>query len=392
MTGAVRAALLPHPPLLVPQLAGAAAGELDALRSACHKAVDTVLSASGALVVIGDGPVWGVAARAAIGSFAPYGADVEVQLPPARLWVDIATLPEPHRLERLPLSLAVAAWLLDTDAPGGRGARLTLVRDEAAPEEEPRSGTGAARLAAVPPASDGDEPPGRDGQSLAEEAASGSGTPGAGQLAAVPPAGEAGEPPGRDRRSSVATGTAGGRTGALAEVPLASGTPAGGGRPRAVEEAPNAAGDAPVAGRRVPPLVACTIPATLGPGAATAIGRALVEAVADRGPVGLIAMADLSARRTEAAPGAFHPEAAAFDARIARAFTSGDLAALAELDPAEAAELQVGGRAVLQAMAGTVQGGGPLAGHVLYDDAPYGVGYLVGVVERQATERSGEPA
>jgi hypothetical protein len=304
MTEAVLAALLPHPPLLVPRLAGAAASELDPLRAACQEAVDAVLSASGALVVIGDGPVWGVAARTAAGSFAPYGADVEVSLPPARLWVDIAALPEPHRLEVLPLSLAVAAWLLGSGAPGGRGARLTLVRDQAPPVEEPRSGIGAARLSAVPPAG----------------------------------------------------------------------------------------GGAPAAGRRIPPLVACTVPATLGPGAATAIGRALVEAAAERGPVGLIAMADLSARRTDAAPGAFHPGAAAFDARIAGAFRGGDLTPLAALDPAEAAELQVGGRAVLQAVAGAVQGGAPLAGRVLYDDAPYGVGYLVGIVERPAGERSGDLA
>jgi hypothetical protein len=45
-------------------------------------------------------------------------------------------------------------------------------------------------------------------------------------------------------------------------------------------------------------------------------------------------------------------------------------------------------------MAAAVQGG-PLAGQVLYDQAPYGVGYLVAVVERQAAdapERAGEPA
>jgi aromatic ring-opening dioxygenase LigB subunit len=153
--------------------------------------------------------------------------------------------------------------------------------------------------------------------------------------------------------------------------------------------------DAAVASRRIPPLFACTIPATLGPKAAVAIARALIQAVSDRGPVGLIAVADLSARRTEAAPGAFDPDAGAFDAGIARAFASGNLTALAELDPAQAAELQVGGRAVLQAVAGAMEGGGPLAGRVLYDEAPYGVGYLVGTLERRAVEapgRAGERA
>jgi hypothetical protein len=325
VTAAARAALLPHPPLLVPQLAGGAASELDALRSACHQALDAVVPASSALVVIGDGPVWGVAARTAVGSFAPYGADVEVHLPPDRLGVDLPALPEPHRLEALPLSLAVVAWLLDSAAPAGRG-RLVLVRDAAV-----------------------------------DEAVAGAGAPDR-RLSVVPPAGEA---------------------------PARSGS-------RAVDEAPDAGvDDAAVVGRRIPPLFACTIPATLGPRAAVAIGRALIEAVSDRGPVGLIAMADLSARRTEAAPGAFHPDAGAFDAGIARAFASGDLTALAELDPAQAAELQVGGRAALQAVAGAMEGGEPLAGQVLYDEAPYGVGYLVGTLERRAVEapgRAGERA
>jgi hypothetical protein len=320
VTAAARAALLPHPPLLVPQLAGGAASELDALRSVCHQALDAVVPASSALVVIGDGPVWGVAARTAVGSFAPYGADVEVQLPPDRLGVDLPALPEPHRLEALPLSLAIVAWLLDSAAPAGRG-RLVLVRDAAG-----------------------------------DEAVTGAGAPDR-RLSVVPPAGEA---------------------------------PARSGSRAVVDEAPVAGvDDAAVASRRIPPLFACTIPATLGPKAAVAIGRALIEAVSDRGPVGLIAIADLSARRTEAAPGAFHPDAGAFDAGIARAFASGDLTALAELDPAQAAELQVGGRAVLQAVAGAMEGGRPLAGQVLYDEAPYGVGYLVGTLERRAVEASG---
>jgi hypothetical protein len=56
----VVAAVLPHPPLLVPELAGAAAAELDPLRAACHKALSTVLGAAEVAVLVGDGPVWGV--------------------------------------------------------------------------------------------------------------------------------------------------------------------------------------------------------------------------------------------------------------------------------------------------------------------------------------------
>ena len=40
----VAAAVVPHPPLLVPELAGAAAGELDPLRAACGQALAAVLT------------------------------------------------------------------------------------------------------------------------------------------------------------------------------------------------------------------------------------------------------------------------------------------------------------------------------------------------------------
>ena len=136
---AVRAALLPHPPLLLPELAGGVASELDPLRAACRKAVDDVLGASGALVVIGDGPVWGIAARAAVGSFQPYGAAVEVRLPEERLWADLPGLPEPHRLDELPLSLAIAAWLLAP--PSGAAATSTPTRP---PRPQPPSPTKVA--------------------------------------------------------------------------------------------------------------------------------------------------------------------------------------------------------------------------------------------------------
>jgi hypothetical protein len=301
------AAVLPHPPLLVPELAGTAADELDPLRAACHKALSTVLGAADVTVVVGDGPVWGVPEPAAAGSFQAYGADVEVTLP-ALAALDLPGLPQPARLEHLPLSLAVAAHL----------------------------------------------------------------------LAALDP------PPAR--------------------------------------------------------LAAVTVPGSLGPGAAAAIGRTLTAAAQELGTTGLVAMADLSACRTDWAPGAFREEAAGFDASVAEAFRSGDPAHLLDLDPAQAADLLVTGRVPLQTLAGAfrarsgsgaersyggrggVDGEGPVAGgsgmggegslgsrrgaggemsvaggtgtggeasaaggsvlrgEVLYDDAPYGVGYLVALL------------
>jgi hypothetical protein len=249
------AAVLPHPPLLVPELAGAAAGELDPLRAACHQALSVVLAAAAPIVVVGGGPVWGVPGPSAPGSFRAYGAEVEVTLP-TQADLEPPGLPAPARLDELPLSLAVAAHL----------------------------------LAGV------DTPPGR--------------------------------------------------------------------------------------------VFAVTVPPTLGPGAAAAIGRVLAAggdpAGSGGGPaggrIGLVAMGDLSACRTERAPGAFRAEAAGFDASVAEALRDGKPERLLDLDPAQTGELLVAGRVPLQVLAGACDGGLGLRGRVLYDEAPYGVGYLVALL------------
>lgn len=85
----VAAAVCPHPPLLVPQLAAGAAAELDELRRACDRVVGRLRDADvDALVTLGtDG-------RAYPG-FAPWGVDVRTDGGMA-----------------LPLSLLVGEWLL----------------------------------------------------------------------------------------------------------------------------------------------------------------------------------------------------------------------------------------------------------------------------------------
>jgi hypothetical protein len=243
----VGAAVLPHPPLLVPELAGAAAAELDPLRAACHQALSAVMADAGTLVVVGDGPAWGVPEPAAPGSFRPYGAGVEVTLPPLAD-LDLPGLPTPARLPDLPLSLAVAAHLL--------------------------------------------------------------------------------------------------------------------------------AGHDPLPER----LVAATVPASLGPGAAAAIGQVLVSTGAPGERVGLVVMGDLSACRSEQAPGALRPGAAALDGAVAEALRAGKPERLLDLDPAQAADLLVAGRVPLQVLAGAFQDRPVVHGEVLYEDAPYGVGYLVAVL------------
>jgi hypothetical protein len=142
----IAAAVLPHPPLLVPALAGSAAPELDPLRAACREALMTVTAAADLTIVIGPGPVWAVPTPSALGSFHPYGADLEVALPAltdldlsdaptdldnpsdALADLDAAGLPSPADLAELPLSLAIAAQLLTTldPPPSTRLAAFTV--------------------------------------------------------------------------------------------------------------------------------------------------------------------------------------------------------------------------------------------------------------------------
>ncbi len=255
------AAVVPHPPLLVPELGRGDSPELDALRSACLCAVGALARAD-TLLLVGDGPRFALAAPGATGSFAPYGVDVRVDLPAAavpaahagRGWLDLdrlaGALPSaadaPGLLDELPLSLAVAAWLLAA------------------------SGHAPHRLAAL------------------------------------------------------------------------------------------------------------TVPSSLGGAQAAAIGRALAGATAV--DAGLLVMADLSARRTARAPATLHPAAAAFDQQVGQAIRDGAPARLLDLDAALAAVLGVAGLAPLRVLAGALDQARAVRGEVLYEDAPYGVGYLVGVL------------
>jgi hypothetical protein len=93
----VAAAVCPHPPIIVPELAFGAAAELDPLRAACLSAID-LLATADSLVIVGSGPVTGERYDASAGgSFGPYGA------------------PQVHVGDGepvLPLSLLVGAWLV----------------------------------------------------------------------------------------------------------------------------------------------------------------------------------------------------------------------------------------------------------------------------------------
>ncbi|GAA4079243.1 hypothetical protein [Actinomadura miaoliensis] len=112
----VSAAVCPHPPLLVPEMAGAAAGELDALREACDEAVRRL--AGDVLVVVGgDARTWEPAADG-VADFRPYGLDLTFGT----------------GRDTLPLSLAIGHWLLRR-ARGVPPVRYQAVAFDASPQD-----------------------------------------------------------------------------------------------------------------------------------------------------------------------------------------------------------------------------------------------------------------
>ncbi|WP_052319104.1 class III extradiol dioxygenase subunit B-like domain-containing protein [Streptomyces pluripotens] len=112
---------------------------------------------------------------------------------------------------------------------------------------------------------------------------------------------------------------------------------------------------------------------TLGPGRCTEVGRQIGGRA---GRVALLVMGDGSACRSVKAPGYLDERAAPFDAEIARALGAADAAAVRALDTGLARELKVSGRAPWQVLAGAAETA-DLTGTLLYEEAPYGVGYLV---------------
>lgn len=99
----VAAAVCPHPPLIVPELAGAAAPELDDLRAACAAALARLLATEpDEILLVGGGPETTRFGTADHGSLRGYGLDRYV-----RLWKTNCS-----GVEALPLSLTVGAWLV----------------------------------------------------------------------------------------------------------------------------------------------------------------------------------------------------------------------------------------------------------------------------------------
>ncbi|HEY2669943.1 MAG TPA: hypothetical protein VGJ07_06155 [Rugosimonospora sp.] len=95
--------------------------------------------------------------------------------------------------------------------------------------------------------------------------------------------------------------------------------------------------------------------------------------------VALLVVGDGSAYRPYP-PSYGDPRAQLFDAVAAKALATADGGALLALDPSLAGDLMVTGRPVWQALAGAASGA-DWRGELLYDAAPYGVGYLVAAWE-----------
>jgi hypothetical protein len=118
------AAVCPHPPMLVPEVACGAAPELDGLRAACAEAVRRL--AGDLVVVVGSGPLTRDFGTDATGGLRPYGPDITVGTG------------DPV----LPLSLTIGRWLLD-----GRSAVYRAVAGDATADSCARLGAELADLA-----------------------------------------------------------------------------------------------------------------------------------------------------------------------------------------------------------------------------------------------------
>ncbi|NHC44542.1 class III extradiol ring-cleavage dioxygenase family protein [Motilibacter aurantiacus] len=113
----VAAAVVPHPPALVPEVAAGAAAELAELRAACDRAVAALVAAGpDTVVVVAGAPRTGTLPATARADLTPYG-----------LPLVLGGGPGP---ERLPLGAAIATWLLDRAGWAGRRELLGVAADE----------------------------------------------------------------------------------------------------------------------------------------------------------------------------------------------------------------------------------------------------------------------
>jgi hypothetical protein len=139
--GRLRAVVVPHPPLLAPELTGPGAADAEPLRASSGRAVrDLVAGAGRGLVIVGTGTVTRVHEAGAWGTLAGYGAAVEAPQ-------DAAS--RRARPPSLPLSLTVGCRLVDLAGANPPPVEITLqeVAADAGPQECRRLGASLAALA-----------------------------------------------------------------------------------------------------------------------------------------------------------------------------------------------------------------------------------------------------
>ncbi len=118
------AALVPSPPLLVPELMGRAAAEATELRAAAVSAVEQLSSVADRWLAVGVDDGEGRYDETTVGTMRGYGVDVEVRLSgsPAR------SGPDPE----LPLAVLLAGWLRGAAAADGAIEVRTVPADASA--------------------------------------------------------------------------------------------------------------------------------------------------------------------------------------------------------------------------------------------------------------------
>ncbi|ASO19261.1 hypothetical protein FHR81_001529 [Actinoalloteichus hoggarensis] len=130
-----------------------------------------------------------------------------------------------------------------------------------------------------------------------------------------------------------------------------------------------------VGARRVRPLL---VDERLSTAECLAEGAELATRLAGAEAVGLLVLGDGSARVSERSPLPADPRAAAFDEATAHALGAPSPEALAALDPNEASDLAVSGRAPWQVLAGAVSASSARwTAELRYSAAPFGVRYHV---------------
>jgi len=119
----VRAAVVPNPPLLVPELVAGTDGDVTAVRAACLAVTTRLTRAATHWIAVGAGPA-GVLGPDAVGTFAGFGVDVVVRMSDAA-----AAVPDPG----MPLSALVTGWL--RAQTGAEDVTVHLVPPDLTPDE-----------------------------------------------------------------------------------------------------------------------------------------------------------------------------------------------------------------------------------------------------------------